>query len=231
VKLYGQLSNSYKDVNVHPNKDINSVERNRQTARKWYRWLWLSPLLTIPTLLAIFFSVEPLLFDLTCPQGWQNCEYEMHYRLTGITAILGSALWHLVLLIPVLNNWSVFVRWHGRQEMILAAVRTTVPLLLFATRTDDGALFSILLLIPIWFFGTVWGQRQAARGDCSLMRWTGRQAGLPGPPEEPVLGVEPVLGEEVSTDRLVNIIRFSKDPVKRQRALDELTARGMVESL
>jgi hypothetical protein len=109
--------------------------------------------------------------------------------------------------------------------MILAGVRTAVPLISLLVIGSSGAsIFTILLLIPIWFFGTLWGQRQAGRGDCSLMRWKGREADLPGPQ------VESEFAQDFSPEILVNIIRFSKDPEKRQSALDELKKHGMVEN-
>jgi hypothetical protein len=204
-----------------------SGEMERLTARKWYRWLWLSPLLTIPTLLIIYFNLASFSYDLFCSNGWESCIYDhqTRYKWSGIIAILGSGLWHLVLLIPALNKQRRFVSWHGRQEMILAAVRTVLPLVMFASWTDDGALFSILFMVPIWFFGTLWGQRQAARGDCSLMRWTDRADSLSGPPaEEDEEGIS-----ELPTESLESTFRFSNDPQERQAALEEMKNRGLVE--
>ena len=213
---------------MEENETRDLAEMERQTARKWYRWLWFSPLLTIPTLLILFSATDSLIYDLVCPQGWQNCNYDygVRFRLSATFAVLGSAMWHLVLLIPAQNKESEFARWHGRQAMILAGVRTAVPLAFIVIfGYGISTYLAIIILIPIWFFGTLWGQRQAARGDCSLMRWTGREEALPGPPEEP----EQV--QDFSPETLVNIIRFSKDSEERQSALDDLKKRGMVESL
>jgi hypothetical protein len=113
----------------------------------------------------------------------------------ALIAVLGSALWHLILLLPALNKESEFVRWHGRQALLLAGVRTVVPLVLggvFGFELDwwggyyeFRALSSVPILVLVWFFGTLWGQRQATRGDCSLMRWLGRaEAVLPREPAE-----------------------------------------------
>jgi len=153
------------------------------TAKKWYRWLWLSPLLTIPTFVFCFvFFTEPVL-DLICERNSRNCDY---YLTGSVIAILGSALWHLILLVPALNKQSEFVRWHGRQALLLAGIRTAIPVafMIRAHIVDPwnvlcGLLSSIPVLIAIWLFGTLWGQWQAARGDCALMRWTGHGAGLP----------------------------------------------------
>ena len=115
---------------MEENETRNQAEIGRKTARKWYRWLWFSPLLTIPTLLILSIATESLIYSLVCPQGWQNCSYDYAagYRLSVLLSVLGSALWHLILLIPARNKESTFVRWHGRQAMILAGVRTAVPL-------------------------------------------------------------------------------------------------------
>jgi uncharacterized membrane protein len=211
---------------MEENETRDLAEMERQTARKWYRWLWLSPFITIPTLALVLITVNPYIEMLVCPQGWHNCNYDAAYRLNGLIAVVFSALWHLLLLIPSLNVKSQFVRWHGKQAMILAGVRTAVPLAFIVIfRYGISTYLAILILIPIWFFGTLWGQRQAARGDCSLMRWTGREEALPGPP------AEPELAQDFSPETLVNIIRFSKDPERRRSALDQLEKHGMVENL
>jgi hypothetical protein len=200
----------------------------RQKARKWYFWLWLSPLLTIPTLMLLLAAYDEYIYDLVCPHVWQDCNYVIAYRLQGLFAVDFSALWHLVLLIPMRDKESSFVRWHGRQEMLIAGLRTAVPLAFIVVFNSElPALLSILLLLPIWFFGTLWGQRQAARGDCSLARWSGRTNILPGPP--PKVEADHVV--EQSNQELVDIVRFSCDPEKRQAALDQLSERGLVENL
>jgi uncharacterized membrane protein len=199
-----------------------------KTARWWYRWLWMSPLLTIPTLLMIYFISLDFVYVIACPQGWQDCNYPVVDRISAILAVIISSLWHLLLLIPSLNKKNQFVRWHGRQAMILAGVRTIVPLV-FVSLIDDSitSLVFILVLIPIWFFGTYWGQHQAAHGDCSLMRWTGRTNLIPGsPPDQETSGVR-----TLSDETLENTFRFSKDRQERAAALEELKKRGMVEQL
>jgi uncharacterized membrane protein len=199
-----------------------------QTARKWYRWLWLSPSLTIPTLIILFFAFESYTFQLVCPQGWNDCDYDTLNTLNGLIAVGFSSIWHLVLLVPSLNKESQFVRWHGRQAMILALVRTLVPLIfIIATGASDLIFAAIPILILIWLFGTLWGQRQAARGDCSLMRWTGRADSLPGPPPD----AETDEFGELTTGTLENTFRFSNEPQEQQAALEELKNRGMVENL
>src|SRR5260370_15325684 len=93
-------------------------------AKGVYLWLWLSPILTLPTLgfllpvgnlfAAIFFPTEGLY-----PTGFQPSAL-----LVGAVAVLGSGLWHLVLLSAALDRKSEFARWHGRQALLLAGART-----------------------------------------------------------------------------------------------------------
>ena len=85
-----------------------------KAASNWYRWLWFSPLLTIPTLVLVYLS-----------------SYE------EILAVLVSAGWHLILLIPVTNKKDRFVSWHGRQAMMLAGLRTLIVLLFYEVLMDN----------------------------------------------------------------------------------------------
>jgi hypothetical protein len=207
--------------------ETQKLESERQTARKWYRWLWLSPLLTVPTLLFIFIVLEPFTNLLLCPQGWSNCNFDRVFALNGLIALIISSLWHLVLLIPARNKESEFIRWHGRQGMMLAGLRTSVPLLFVVIVGEEGALLLILILILIWLLGNLWGQNQTARGDCSVMRWTGRANDLPGPP----LDGEPEPEKRISPQDLVNTIRFSSDPVERHEPMKVLNKLGLVKEL
>ena len=176
----------------------------REQASMWYRWLWLSPLLTVPTLIA--FASSEIAYSLP------GIEYE-------VFAVLGSALWHLFLLIPARNKESAFVRWHGRQALTLAGLRTIVPLyFVLKFGIDFETLLFIPVLILIWLFGTLWGQNQAERGDCSLARWFGRADEL-------------LPGSAPDVKSMLNIIRYSRDPQERQKALFKLKELGMVEEL
>ena len=166
------------------------------TAKKWYRWLWLSPLLTIPTLLLLVFN-DPG-YRLICGSNWLNCDHYLSELVTALIAIISPALWHLVLLIPALDKHNGFVRWHGRQALLLAGIRTAIPMAFLFYDFIDGfdgiILWSIPVLIAVWLFGTLWGQGQAKRGDCALMRWTGHGQGLPLPVGEEKPAVAPVIG-------------------------------------
>jgi tetratricopeptide (TPR) repeat protein len=191
-----------------------------KTARNWYWWLWLSPLVTIPTLLILYESdVE---YTVRHVVGWAG------YTFPIVVLLLLSALWHLILFAPALNKTSDFIRWHGRQALLLAGIRTAVPICMVLFTGDEyGALYAIPILIIIWLIGTIWGQRQAARGDCSLIRWFGQDEALPSPELVP----EPVQDIDRDPDVLVDVIRFSHDPQQRRAALMELEKLGMVERL
>jgi len=195
-----------QNVKREPKRKITGVRRK---ASDWYRWLWLSPFLTIPTLIFLY-----LIFS-----------FELFFKLRVPLGILGSSLWHLVLLIPSLDKKSAFVRWHGRQMLILAGLRTAVPFIFVLTIKEEfaGLLVSVPILIIIWLLGNLWGQQQAKRGDCSFMRWTGREKLLPGPE----IDNEKTL--DIGITDLMKTIRFSKDPHARSRALEELQKLGMVE--
>ena len=197
----------------------------KKNARNWYWWLWLSPAVTVPTVIALYFSdVKYLVRNLVCPD--RRCGTIIFYAIPIVTILFVSALWHLILLKPALNKESEFVRWHGWQALMLAGVRTIVPIgLVLWARDEEGVIPAIPILIVIWFFGTLWGQLQAARGDCSLMRWFGRGDMLPLP--------EPIEKSSQKTipnpDALVDLIRFSNNQDQRRRALLELEDLGMVE--
>ncbi len=129
---------------------------DKKAAQKVYYWLWFSPILTISTL-GLFTEIVD----------------------SEITAVFISAIWHLLLFFPAVNIKKKFVAWHARQALMLAGARTLVALVFYSEPIIAG-----VLLIIIWFFGTRWGQKEAKKGQCSLMRWRG-------------VGLEPPLNIEV----------------------------------
>ena len=202
---------------------------DRKRARNWYWWLWLSPLLTAPTLGLLYGLVSEMLWTLVGPMrpGSVAVVSNIVERAAILVAVLGSAAWHLILLVPARDKDYALVRWHGRQALLLAGVRTAVPAVLGLLIGGNGALLSIPILLVIWLGGTLWGQRQAARGKCSLMRWFGQ--------EEPSSILREADVETQSREQepqvLVEIVRFSRDPEERHIAIEELVRRGMVEDL
>ena len=202
-----------------------------------YRWLWLSPLVTVPTMVGLYnlfvagsYPISMAIFKLFyCPPFTTNAILQrlaVYYTpvlgiidrvvssclpygepclTAALSAILGSALWHLVLLKPAFDKESQFVRWHGRQALLLTGLRVFVLLLLFTLfGLDSGTVFVPLLMVLLfylWWVEPSWGRRQVERGDCSLMRWTKKLKRLPasgpGPgtdqkvEQEPNASVEP----------------------------------------
>ncbi len=156
-----------------------------QRAKGLYKWLWLSPLLTLPTL--GFLLVQGFSLANRSYGGYANYpsseEVQRAEMTVVIVAVLGSGLWHLVLLSRALDRQHEFVRWHGRQALLLAGVRTAVALWIAvgAASSFGGSspIWGVLILILVWLIGTLWGQGQAAAGHCSLMRWAGHGAVLP----------------------------------------------------
>jgi hypothetical protein len=212
-----------------PNPQVyytRSTRMERKRARNWYWWLWLSPLVTLPSL-SIVYAASPG-YEWVCPSGYVGCNRALAQRVTIAVAVLISGLWHLILLIPALNQEHPFVRWHGRQALLLAGVRTAVPLVLgLAFGESSATLLFVPLQIAVWLGGTLWGQRQAVRGDCSLMRWAGQGELLASlQSTDPVTEVG-----AMDPGALVEIIRNGIDSEQRKAALRELERRRMVESL
>jgi len=197
----------------------------RKQARKLYRWLWWSPLITVPTLAFLMIS------DFFWPVSGivcRDCSYASRYGFTIVISVILSSFWHLNLLIPALNKESEFVRWHSRQALILAGVRTVVPIFLVLLVDDElGVLYSIPFLFLIWLIGNIWGQGQARKGDCSLMRWFGHEDALAGP--EPDLEADRGVDKEIEV--LGEIIRFSQDSKERRNAQLRLEELDVVEEL
>ena len=201
---------------------------DRKRARNWYWWLWLSPLLTAPTLGLLYGLASGLLWTFVGPvqPGSITAISNIIERAAILVAVLGSAVWHLILLVPARDKEYAFVRWHGRQALLLAGVRTAVPAGLGLLIGGYGPLLAIPILLVIWFGGTLWGQLQAVRGECSLMQRSGQEALSARREAE-----KDRLVRKRETQALVETVRFSRDPDERKRAIAELSRRGMVEAL
>lgn len=180
-------------------------------ARNIYGWLWISPMFTIPTLLIInFLSI--------LGKGYQADKVNL------IIAILVSGLWHFILIFPSFDRDSKFIRWHGRQALLLALVRTALPLLfVLAFGVNYETLIVIPILIGVWFFGTLWAQLQASRVDCTLMRWTGHEDELP----DAEVYKNIVQRKDPYVKNLIYVIKYSPERDKRRKALSELQALGL----
>lgn len=192
---------------------LSQVEKS---ARGVYRWLWCSPLLTIPTLALLLFSDMPISI-----------------------AVLGSALWHLLLLRQALAKHP-FVRWHGWQGLLLAGLRTAVPLSYGLMFYDEDSVTSVIwILIAIWLIGNISGQNQVARGDCWLMRVRGQGDGLPlkwspAKPARPQPSAEPSVARLAEAKRRAEVADLLAvfqigDAASRSKALEQLKSMGEVE--
>lgn len=209
---------------IKPAREGKKPRREIQTARDWYIWLWISPLFTLPTLLLLI-----LVFPLSVNENEQ--------WIVTVVAVLGSGLWHLILLYPAIGGKTEFIRWHGRQALFLAGVRTAVALIaglsFYWSDSEIPLILGYLVLFVVWLAGNVWGQSQAMSGDCTLMRWSGHGVGLPIPVDGKIASAKPVSPPPNATrvQHLVNTIRFDPDSAARNAALAELDRLGMVESL
>ncbi len=181
-----------------------------RTAKNWYLWLWFSPLLTLPTQAYFSFSLASM-FGLSYPYSTGAMIF------IGTLSIMIPALWHLVLLFPALGGRTEFIRWHGRQALLLAGLRTALPLAT-AIFFSGFSLISILFQLAIYFVGNIWAQRQAARGDCALMRWTGHGARLPLPSGEAKPGTAP-LGAPLPSAEIETLLKnLSSSEAKRRES-------------
>ena len=194
-------------------------------ARNWYWWLWLSPAVTIPTLLILYLSGwKYQITKLVCPN--RPCVNLIEDAIPVILLIILSSLWHLFLLIPARNQENPFVRWHGFQMFFLVGIRTLVPTLsVLYSGDEEGVIYAVPVLIIVWLVGNIWGQRQAARGKCSFKDWFEKK-------DESVLS-EPTIKLPLATIQdlgtLKKIIRFSDDPRERKSATNALVELGVVE--
>lgn len=199
---------------------------DQKKAKNVYLWLWFSPFLTIPTLAMVLF-LDPG-FIIFCSDTYRHCNWGIAERATAVIAVVLSSLWHLGFLKSALNSKNAFVRWHGRQGLALASLRTAIPLffaLLFGFAEIISFLF-IPILISVWFFGTLLGQNQVKRGNCSLASWLGHADEL----AKSIEISEPLSSEE-ELESLIRIIRFSQDQKARNNAFIKLEKIGVVEDL
>jgi len=196
-----------------------------KSARNWYWWLWLSPAVTIPTL--VFTYLAGWNYDirhLICPSG--SCIGLIKDTIPILILIIISSLWHLILLNPARNKEHALIRWHGYQMFFLAGIRTIVPIILMLTVGDEeGLLYAVPVLIIIWLVGNIWGQRQASKGKCSFKDWFEKKD--ESAQSEIPVRTSPAKIENLET--LTEIIRFSENPRERESAANTLIELGVVE--
>ena len=129
--------------------DRNTEDRLAKAA---YNWLKVSPVVTITTL---FIIVVSDIGNWICDQSALVCDYDSRTYINFAIGVIGSSLWHLILLQYVNNEKSDFVRRHGRRALIQAGIRTGAAI--FAVALDwaagaDGAFacIGVVALIVIW---------------------------------------------------------------------------------
>ena len=85
-------------------------------------------------------------------------------------------------------------------------------------------------MIWVWFLGTIIGHYQATKGKCSLASWLGHGDELAAYANfAPELKVKRKKVDQVQQSHWLNIIRYSKQPEERRKALEILKERDMVE--
>lgn len=149
-------------------------KREQELAKRVYKWLKSSPLFTVVTFFIIYYMG---LSEIFC--GSYACNYDTTQFIDAVFGVLGSALWHLTLLQYVNNKESDLVHWHGAQALLIAGVRTLIPLLslvigFFLGSIDLSCSLSFIGLFIIWAIVPQWGNRQVERGECILAQHMGK---------------------------------------------------------
>lgn len=163
-----------------------------QAASDMYRWLRISPIFTVFSMVYLWWTESG--YDILC-RGLFRCDDDLWEWIPIASAIMLPSLWHIVLLVQVLGQKRAFARWHGWQALMLAGIRTAIPLCFVLAdlwiRTNDArngiyrsgyhdiyrGAFPFLFIA--YFVGNTWGQTQALAGDCWLMRIRGLEKELP----------------------------------------------------
>lgn len=193
-----------------------------EKAKGLYLWLWLAPILQL--------FAAPFVGGFVSVLMPKNVNWLWSVAVTAL--VLGLA--HLRLLLPAIDAKSEFVRWHARQAFLIATIQTLIlPVALIAGvyQSDSNGIACLgAVAAPIfWFVSNIRGRDNAARGDCTLMRWSGHGAILPLPAE---IGLDPAASASSSrADDLVQIIRTSRNESARRTALGDLQKLGLVEEL
>lgn len=224
-----------KDVDVRP-----EWEAEKKVARRVYWWLLLSPFVTVPC-----FAFQ--IFGLT-------------YRSTvgeRVWAAVVPLIFHIPLLFG-LRSSSRFVQRHTQQAFILIALRAGMAAIsVNLDRHPMGTKGLWLYFLgngALWLFGSLWGLRQATRGDCWLMRRRGEDGELPRPwalpaavPATPATGVPSTMPADPNAafEDGRRLLRMGKraeatacflaafrhgPPDLRRRAVAELERVGVVET-
>ncbi|HLF74224.1 MAG TPA: hypothetical protein VI524_07760 [Anaerolineales bacterium] len=209
-------------LNPSSNSVLTPGITEKNTARRLYLWLLLSPFVTVPIFLVSVFFL--------------SSSASTNQRVL-------AALIPLIFLTPLLlglTSKSVFVFRHSQQSILLMAFRAGLASLAISITAQpaDGLGLFLLGNGSLWLFGSIWGRNQVTRGECWLMQRKGeKSASL----ESQAANLSPLDGElEVmlksldAKDKLLaktkalNAFR-SGPPETRRRAVEVLSRLGEVE--
>ena len=132
----------------------------KKTARRVYTWLFISPILTIPVLIG-------MLFSLSYPESTTN-----EHILTTLVPLIFQAP-----LVAGLTSKSTFVYRHTQQGILLVALRTGMATwaISLGAYPYDGFWLFLLGNGALWLFGSLWGWNQIRQGQCWLMTRKGQK--------------------------------------------------------
>ena len=143
----------------NPKRDSSFVvsDNEKNTAKRLYTWLLLSPFVTVPVFIISLISI-----------------YSTSSTDQRVLAALIPLIFHTPLLLGLTSN-STFVFRHSQQAILLMAIRGGVASLAINIGSDpwNGIWLFLLGNGSLWLFGSLWGRSQVVRGECWLMRQKG----------------------------------------------------------
>jgi hypothetical protein len=208
-----------------PSPDASFAIGNHEkiTARRVYTWLFISPVLTIPLLIV-------MLFSLRYPEATTN-----ERILTTLVPLIFQAP-----LVAGLTSKSAFVYRHTQQGVLLVALRTGMAAwaISLGEYPYDGLSLFLLGNGALWLFGSLWGWNQIRQGQC----WWMTQKEQKFASEENSKIDTPHMDQELdmmlkslnmkdrlaAKDKALHAFR-TESPESKQRALEVLSSLGEVE--
>ncbi len=197
------------------------TDLERDTVKGRYTWLFLSPIFTIPAMIASMGSLS-------------------YYASINerVLAVLIPCLFHIPLLF-LLNAKSQFMYRHTQQAIYLVALRAGMASLAMSIGGLGGGAWLFLLGNgSLWLFGTIWGRNQAVRKECWLMNRKGETILAPESQISDDHAVNKELDEllqsmtlkdrQIAYEKSITAFRAGT-PNVRKRALAVLSSLGEVE--
>lgn len=150
------------------------TEEERKNASRMYRWLWIAPFLTVPTLFFLYFFLIFISGFSSNPDS----------AVMTYIVIAATATWHFILVFKVAKRTSKFERWHGRQALFLTFLHILLTTLFIdfgqMELINEALIILILSLFLLASIGGGWGQTEVNNGISSFMRWFGGENGTFG---------------------------------------------------